>query len=74
MNEQITTPTPKLKVKFNLIRASKCKKFALEYVKINKAKKFSRVSQDFLIACEVHLKNFIISRIDSHPSKGKTLQ
>lgn len=36
-------------------------------------KMFSRVSQEFLIACEANLKDFIRSRVRTHPSKGKTL-
>ena len=74
------TPEPKQvlpKVKFKLICASKCKKFALEVAKANpapqRAKMFTRVSEDFLIACEANMKNFILSRVKMQPSKGKTL-
>jgi len=74
------TPEPKLvipKTKFKLICASKCKKFALEVAKSNpapqRAKMFTRVSEEFLIACEANLKSFIFNRVKSHPSKGKTL-
>lgn len=78
MNEEITIPTPKIKAKFRLICASQCKKFALEFAKANpaptRAKMFTRVSEDFLISCEVALKNHIQSRVKSHPSNGKTLQ
>jgi hypothetical protein len=66
-----------VKVKFSLICASKCKKFALEMAQAQlgptRQKMFTRVSQDFLIACEAELKNFIRSRVRTHPSKGKTL-
>lgn len=61
------------KMKFKLICASKCKKFALEFSKANRAKEFTRVSEDFLISCEVALKQHIQGRIKMHPSKGKTL-
>jgi hypothetical protein len=61
------------KFQFKLICASKCKKFALEFAKANRAQPFSRVSEDFLVSCEGALKNHIMSRIKSHPSKGKTL-
>lgn len=71
MNEPITSPN--LKVKFNLICTSKCKKYALEMAQTHRAKAFTRVSSDFLIACEANMKNFILSRVKSHPSKGKTL-
>ena len=68
---------PKIKTKFRLICASQCKKAALEIVKSNpvpqRANKFTRVSEDFLIACEANLRAFIKNRIDSHPTKGKTL-
>lgn len=66
-----------IRVKFRLICASKCKKFALEFAQANpckaRADMFTRVSEDFLISCEVALKNYIMSRIKRHPSKGKTL-
>lgn len=66
-----------VKVKFNLICASKCKKFAIEMAQAQlgptRQRMFSRVSQDFLIACEANLKDFIRNRVRSHPSKGKTL-
>jgi len=61
------------RMKYRLICASKCKKFALEFAEANRAKEFTRVSEDFLISCEVALKLHIQSRIRSHPSKGKTL-
>ena len=59
--------------KFNLICASKCKKFALEYAKANRAQGFTRVSEEFLIAIEAAVRNSIQNRINQHPSKGKTL-
>jgi len=74
ITERPLSAEPKAKFKFNLICASKCKKFALEFAKANRAQKFSRVSEEFLISCEAALKAHIQSRIKSHPSKGKTLQ
>ena len=87
MNDQtMTTDSPitqldikeiRAKAKFRLICASKCKKFAIEIAQSNpvpqRAKMFTRVSEDFLIACEAQLKNFIFNRVRSHPSVGKTL-
>lgn len=80
MNEQITfgvDPTIPTRISFKLICASKCKKFALEMAKAQlgptRQKMFTRVSQEFLIACEANLKDFIRSRVRTHPSKGKTL-
>jgi len=82
-NEIFTIPEtpnnalPVIKFKFRLICASKCKKFALEFSKSNpaptKAGKFTRVSEDFLVSCEIALKNHIMSRVKNHPFKGKTL-
>lgn len=73
-NQEKTKP---IKAKFNLICASKCKKLALSYAQSNpsptRAAKFTRVGEDFLIACEAELRRFIQARVDSHPSKGKTL-
>ena len=69
-------PEPKIKHSYKLICASKCKKFALEVVKAQggpRATKFTRVSADFLEACEANMKLFIVSRVKTHPSKGKTL-
>lgn len=75
-----STPTNvvmKVRTKFRLICASKCKKFALEVAQAQlgptRSKMFTRVSEDFLVACEANLKSFIHSRVRSHPSKGKTL-
>ncbi len=85
MNDENLTATPtetpdipvKVKAKFRLICASKCKKFALEVAQSNpaptRAKMFTRVRESFLISCEVALKNHILSRVKSHPSKGKSL-
>ena len=70
MNEEINSQT---KYKFRLICVSKCKKMALEYAKANRAKEFTRVSEDFLVSCEAAVLTHIQSRIKSHPSKGKTL-
>lgn len=74
--ESVPVPT-KVRVKFRLICASKVKKYALDIARANpapqRAKMFSRVSEDFLIGAEVALKNWIINRVKSQPSKGKTL-
>ncbi len=75
--ERLLSTPLKSKAKFRLICASKCKKFALEVAKTSqsptRAKMFTRVSEDFLIACEADLKRFIHSRVSTHPSRGKTL-
>lgn len=59
--------------KFKYICRSKCKQFALEFAKANRAHKFTRVSEEFLLSCEIAIRNHIQSRIKSHPSSGKTL-
>jgi hypothetical protein len=61
------------KFQFKLICVSKCKKIALEIAAEHRAKKFTRVSEDFLISCEAALKAHITSRVKTHPSVGKTL-
>ena len=69
-----TQPPSRVKIKFNLICASKCKRYTLEMTKLYRpANRFSRISEEFLISCESALKNHIKSRVKSHPSKGKTL-
>jgi hypothetical protein len=75
MNDEtaITDTIVPARMKFRLICASKCKKFALEFAQANRAQKFTRVSEGFLISCEVALKNHIMVRVKAHPSKGKTL-
>lgn len=78
MKDNITNPENQDKVikpkhKFSLICASKCKKFALEYAKANRAQGFTRVSEDFLVAIEAAVRVSIQNRITQHPSKGKTL-
>ena len=73
--ETETDVLPRAKVKFQLICASKCKRFALDYAKPpNKFHKFTQVSEDFLISCESVIKEHIKRRVANHPSKGKTLK
>lgn len=67
-NEQISQRIP-----FNLICVSKCKRYALEFAKSNRAQKFTRVGDSFLRRIEVAVKNAIQSEVKHHPSKGKTL-
>lgn len=62
------------RIKFNLICASKVKKYALALAREQiRTKNHSRVSEEFLLSCEVALKNHIISRVKMQPTKGKTL-
>jgi hypothetical protein len=71
-NENIIIQKTKVPLKF--INASKCKKFALEFAKANRAHKFTRVGEDFLVSCDNAVRNHIQSRVNGHPSVGKTLQ
>jgi len=49
------------------------KRWALEYARTNRSHLFTRVSEQFLNMIECDTKAAIRSRIDRHPSKGKTL-
>ena len=61
--------------KYNLVVASKVKKAALDFAKPPlKFHTFTQVSDSFLEACEIHMKEFIKKRVASHPSTGKTLR
>lgn len=75
---ETSTAEPKARIKFKLICASKCKKFALEVARSNpapqRAKMFTRVSEEFLMLAEGALRNWIVNRVKSHPSVGKTLK
>lgn len=56
-----------------LINRAKVKELALACAQ-NRARKFSRVSGDFLLAANAHLRAFVNDRVASHPSKGVTLK
>lgn len=58
----------------NLLNVSKCKRFIKDVANITRGRKFTRVSNEFLIDCEIQLKNIIKQKIHSHPSVGKTLK
>jgi hypothetical protein len=55
-----------------LINKRKVKEFALEMSK-ERAHKFTRVGNDFLLKCEGNLKEFIRNSVRRLPSKGKTI-
>lgn len=55
-----------------LISKTHVKKFALSMGE-TRAWKFTRISDEFYVACEAAMKNFIRGRVDNHPSKGVTL-
>lgn len=57
----------------NLINRAACKKRALEIAQM-RAWKPTRVSAEFLNRIESQLRNIIVSEVQSHPSKGKTLK
>ena len=58
---------------YQLISPSKVRKLALFIAEANRAKKFTRVSREFLDAVETNVRQFVQSRVMHHPSKGKTL-
>lgn len=76
MNDQIQSN--RIKAHFTVIKPSKVKQLALSIAKSNpaptRANMFTRVSEDFLVACEANLKEFIRNRVQRHPSCGKTLR
>jgi hypothetical protein len=57
-----------------LINRKHVRQWALDYARVHRHHKFERVSESFLIGCQIHLRNYIIDRVDRHPSKGVTLQ
>lgn len=74
INESPESSLLKPRMKFNLICTSKVKKYALELAKTQiRTQNHSRVSEEFLLSCEVALKNHIINRVKIQPTKGKTL-
>ena len=56
-----------------LISKKHVKAFALEMAKA-RAHKFSRVSADFYVHCEVALKEYIRGQVHRLPSVGKTIR
>jgi len=64
--EQITTKTP-------LINRAKVKALALAFAQ-QRARKFSRVGNDFYIGVEAALRNAIANRVANAPSVGVTLK
>lgn len=60
-------PTP-------LINRSACREFILQAAKQHRPfNKFSRVSEDTLIAANAMLRQWLVSRVKGTPSKGVTL-
>ena len=57
----------------SLLNKTHVKKFALDYANANRAHKFERVSAQFIEEIESQLRLVIAGRVQSHPSKGKTL-
>ncbi len=59
--------------KTSLINRAKVKQLAMACVE-NRARKFSRVGDDFYVAANACLSNFIVNRVANHPSVGVTLK
>jgi hypothetical protein len=56
-----------------LINKAHVKKFALDYAKAQRGERFERVSAQFLEEVNAAVINTIRSKVQRHPSKGKTL-
>lgn len=56
-----------------LLNRKQVRQFALEMAK-HRAHRFTRVSGDFFLKCEGHLKAFIRSEVQRHPSVGRTIK
>jgi len=56
-----------------LINRAKVKQLALACAQ-NRARKFTRVGDDFFVAANACLTNFINARVANHPSVGVTLK
>lgn len=72
-----TTPPPDTSTNHRqsrVINRDYVKRWALDYARTNRAHPFSRVSEQFLNAIEMSTKAAIRMRIDTAPSRGKTLQ
>ena len=57
-----------------LINREHVRRWALSYAKETRAHEFTRVSEEFLLSCEMELRSHITDRIKRHPSKGVTLR
>ena len=57
----------------SIINRAAVKRLALDMAR-KRAHKFTRVSEEFLNTTEAQLRLNISRRIESHPSKGKTLK
>ena len=55
------------------INRSSVKKLALHYSEVNRARKFTRVSKDFLERINARVAAMISDEVHRHPSVGKTL-
>ncbi len=56
-----------------LLNRAKVKALALACAQ-QRARKFTRVSNDFFVGAEAALRNYINSRVANHPSVGVTLR
>jgi hypothetical protein len=63
----------KMWLKHPFLNATAVREFLLEHARKTRAKKFSRVSEDTLIAANEALRQWMISHVQRMPSKGKTL-
>ena len=74
-NSQFDT-IPRAAVRLQLINRQHCRDFALESaanLQGPRGRRFTRVSEAFLIGCEQVLKQHIRRNVNLLPSKGKTI-
>jgi hypothetical protein len=49
------------------------RQYALEWAKLNRAHKFERVSESFLVMVNIKVREIVADRVKRAPSKGVTL-
>lgn len=72
-NNDTTTDEPTFIIKTPLLNQAKVRALALALAQ-QRARKFSRVSNEFYVGAEAALRNYIRQRVANHPSVGITLR
>lgn len=73
MNNETEPAEKQTAQKTPLINRAKVKQLALAQAQL-RARKFTRVSNDFYVSAEAALRNYIAGRVANHPSVGITLR
>ena len=58
----------------SLLNKAQLKKYALDAAAANRHHKFSRVSEDFMIKAEAHLRQWVVAHVKNLPSSGETIR